>query len=175
MRSKNSSKRDKRDKQGKKDTVSANIKTHLSNKVRSELLRKLHSRIHFGKTHYIIKALEKAYSIDLSECAQIPCDACAWAKAKHRPVAKTRTRPAGRIGERLHYDLFKAHCKSETGCKYLLAVVDDFSGYVWTFGLKEKSETMRNIQILVATIEKLLGKRVDGLVRQDLSVLPGVA
>ncbi|MFZ9065703.1 MAG: hypothetical protein ACO22U_18890, partial [bacterium] len=36
------------------------------------------------------------------------------------------------------------------------------SGYVWCFGLKKKSETLKTIQRLVAAVERLLGK---GLIR----------
>ena len=138
----------------------------LSKKDRSVLIRKLHARIHFGKTHHIVRALSEAYDVDVREVSDLPCDACAWAKAKHRPVGKEQTRPARRVGERLHYDLFKAPCRSENGSKWLLVVVDEFSGCVWCFGLKRKSETLRTVQTLVAAVERLLGKRVDGLVRQ---------
>ena len=95
-------------------------------------------------------ALNEAYDVDVRECLDLPCDACAWAKAKHRPVEKGHTRPAQRAGERLSYDLFKAPCRSENGFRWLLVVVDDFSGYVWCFGLKKKSETLKTIQRLEA-------------------------
>jgi hypothetical protein len=85
-----------------------------------------------------------------------------WSKAKFPPIKKTVHRKAKRVGERLHFDLFTSSVRSSDGCKYLLVVVDEFSGFVWAFGLRKKSETFTCLTLLVKKIEKMLGKRVEG-------------
>ena len=54
---------------------------------------------------------------------------------KLKPAPKQSYRRAKRVGERLHFDVFTSSYRSDTGCKYMLVVVDDKSGYVWAFGL----------------------------------------
>ena len=151
-------------------------KSQLSKKARELLVRKLHQRIHYGKTPYLLNALKAAYGLDSVSVDDLPCDACAWAKARHASVAKFRTRPATRVGQRLHYDLFKGPCVTDEGYRWLLVVVDDFSGHVWCYGLRKKSETAMTVKTLVASLERLLGKRVDELHTQAGSDrVPGVA
>ena len=124
-------------------------KPQISKREREVLLRKLHARLHFGKTRMTLDALKDAYGIDFDDACSVPCDACAWAKAKHAPVSKTSTRKAARVGARLHYDVFTAGARSDSGCKYLLVVVDEKSDHVWVFGLKRKSETSDVMRALI--------------------------
>ena len=98
-------------------------KPQISKREREVLLRKLHARLHFGNTRMTLDALKDAYGIDFDDACSVPCDACAWAKAKHAPVSKTSTRKAARVGARLHYDVFTAGARSDSGCKYMLVVV----------------------------------------------------
>jgi len=137
-------------------------KPQMSLEKRKRLSKLLHQRIHYGKSYPIIQALRQRYGDDF-EVFDDPCDACMWAKAKKLPMNKSSRRKAKFVGERLHFDLFQSPWRSDTGCKYLLVVVDEYSSYAWGFGLRKKSETMRVIQKLIKEIEKKLRKKVVSL------------
>ena len=77
-----------------------------------------------------------------------------WAKARFLPRSRHSTRHATYVGERLHFDVFSSSFRSDDGCKYMLVVVDEYSGYVWAYGMRKKSETMMLIQHLIKVIEK---------------------
>lgn len=140
-------------------------KPQMSKREREVLLKKLHARLHFGKTRTILNALKNAYGIDFVDACALPCDACQWAKAKHSPVSKASTRKAVRVGGRLHYDVFTAGARSDSGCKYMLIVVDEFSDHVWCFGLRKKSETSEVMKALIVELEKQMSRRVQHIVR----------
>ena len=117
-----------------------------------EISRLLHRRLHFGKTRLTIKHLEKAYGVKISfdEC----CDACLWAKARLKPAPTCSHRKATKVGERLHYDVFTSPVRSDTQLKYLLVVIDEYSGYIWAYGMRKKSETRILVQMLIKQIER---------------------
>ena len=140
-------------------------------KERRRLQKLLHGRMHFGKTQHIIDALRLAYDdrelFSVDDWDDMPCDACAFAKARRQPVEKTSSRKAKRVGERFHYDVFTAPWRSDTGCKYLLLVIDEYSGYVWAFGLRKKSFVMKTLKDLIVRIERLLSHRVTHVYRDS--------
>lgn len=141
-------------------------RSRLSAKERKRLSRLLHQRIHYGKTYPIIKALRERYGDDFVEFDD-PCDACMWAKAKALPVKKNSRRKARRFGDRLHYDLFISPWRSDSGCKYMLVVVDEYSSYVWGFGLRKKNETMMIMKSLIVEIEKMMSMKVKSVERMS--------
>ena len=95
------------------------------------------------------------------------CDACMWAKAKLLPANNTSRRKARRFGDRLHYDLFLSPWRSDSGCKYMLVVVDEYSSHVWGFGLRKKSETMKIVKHLILMIEKMMRQKVSSVERMN--------
>ena len=135
----------------------------LSRKDREKLSRKVHNRIHFGKTQRIRSFLKNVYGDDLIFFDDEPCDACMWSKAKFKPRPTSSHRKATRVGDRLHFDVFTSSVRSDDGCKYLLVVVDEFSGYIWAYGMRRRSETRKLIQLTVRVIEKKLSKRVNDI------------
>ena len=77
----------------------------FSKQERELLAKKLHARLHFGKTSHTLNALKNAYGVGFEFACDLPCDACQWAKAKHKTTPKANTRKAVRVGECLHYDI----------------------------------------------------------------------
>ena len=127
---------------------------------RKKLSKILHQRIHYGKTQYVIDALKDAYDVNF-ELYDDPCDACMWSKAKFKPKPKHSTRRAKRVGERLHFDVFTSSFRSDSQCKYMLVIIDEYSNYIWAFGMRKKSETMNILQALIRRIEKMIQNKVD--------------
>ena len=108
------------------------LKRRLGEKERAALTKLIHKRIHNGKTQRVLAFLKEAYGERLHH--EEPCDACALSHARRHPVPKKARRRATRKGERLHFDVFTSPWRSDTRCKYLLVVVDEFSDFVFCRG-----------------------------------------
>ena len=167
-RGKDSNRREEKDEQ----VQSAKVLPKRSREKR-RLEKLLHGRLHFGKTQHIIQALREAYG---DKCDRLfddnyfhnePCDACVYAKAKVHPISRKSMRQAKRVGQRLHYDVFISPYRSDTRCKYLLLVIDEYSNYRWAFGLRKRSEVMIVLKNLIVRLERLLSKRVEYIYRQN--------
>nr|GEY76636.1 retrovirus-related Pol polyprotein from transposon TNT 1-94 [Tanacetum cinerariifolium] len=70
------------------------------------------------------------------------CSSCELGKAK-RKTFQTKTTPSSkRRLQLLHMDLCgPMRVESINGKKYVLVIVDDYSGYTWTHFLRSKDET----------------------------------
>ena len=91
-------------------------------------------------------------------------------KGKFLPAPNSSHRKATFVGGRLHFDVFSSSVVSISGCKYLLVIVDEFSGYVWAYGMKKKSETMMIVQKVVMMLEKKMRRQTDELCFYDHGV-----
>ena len=137
-------------------------KKKMSREQRRVLEKRLHQRIHFGKTYYVLKTLRDIFEVELGdEFFSEECDACAWAKAKFGPRPKHSHRKATRVGERIHYDVFTSSVRTKEGVKYLLAVVDECSDFMWVFGMKKKSETSVLVKMIIKKIERKTNRKVE--------------
>ena len=72
-----------------------------------------------------------------------PCTPCGLAKARQKNLAKITDVKSQQRGERLFLDLSWTRQPSYGGSRYWLLIMDDFTGYVWTYFLKEKSAQKR--------------------------------
>jgi hypothetical protein len=52
----------------------------------------------------------------------------------------------------LHLDLWTSLVVSVSGSKYYLVILDDFTHYLWTFSLKQKSDTFTTLSNFFAYI-----------------------
>ena len=69
------------------------------------------------------------------------CDYCILGKAK-RANFGIGLHATGRPFEYVHFDLWDpARTMTHGGCSYFLSIIDDYSGRVWIFVLKNKSDT----------------------------------
>ena len=158
---KNSKKKKSKDKvkneRRKYSARKVNTKAKLA---RIKLGRLLHGRMHFGKTARVRRFLMNAYGSEIEFSDDEPCDACMWSKGKFTSVPKYSHRKAKRVGERLHYDVFTSSYKADDGSKYLLVIIDEYSGYIFAYGMKKKSEVSELVKMTVVTIEKHLREKV---------------
>ena len=152
--------REKEQKEERKKDTHKREKRRLSGKKRRALERKLHQRIHFGKTQHIRSTLREVYGVDLDDdfFDNEECDACAWAKAKLGSAPKHSHRKATRVGERLHFDVFTSSVRSHNGMKYLLVIADEYSDWIWAYGMKNKSETKHIVRLVVRRVERKTGR-----------------
>ena len=76
-----------------------------------------------------------------------PCSDCAKAKAKQANVPKSipDEKRSTVPGERLFFDISSIKSKSFGGAKFWLLIVDDATGFAFSYFLKKKSETAGKI------------------------------
>ena len=79
------------------------------------------------------------------------CGHCAQAKARQANIPKEvpEEDKTDVPGERLHMDISSIKARSFGGSKYLLLVLDEATGFIFSYFLKRKSETARIIVDLI--------------------------
>ena len=106
------------------------------------------------------RAVAKYYGVKLSG-KFVPCSACAEAKARQRNIPKSvpDDRKCSVVGERLHMDISSIKARSFGGAKYWLMVLDEATGYAFSYFLKRKCHTATTVLQLVRDL-KAKGKTV---------------
>jgi hypothetical protein len=72
------------------------------------------------------------------------CHACQLGKHTRLPFSRSSSR-AEKAFDLLHIDLWTSPVISVSGSKYYLVILDDFTHYLWTFPLKQKSDTFHTL------------------------------
>ena len=114
---------------------------------------------HFGEEK--TRAVAKYYGVKLSGKFE-PCSDCAKAKAKQANVPKSipDEKRSTIPGERLFFDISSIKSKSFGGAKFWLLIVDDATGFAFSYFLKKKSETSRKIVSLIEHLKATLNYQV---------------
>jgi hypothetical protein len=72
------------------------------------------------------------------------CHDCQLGKHTRLPFSRSSSR-AEKTFDLLHIDLWTSPVISVSGSKYYLVILDDFTHYLWTFPLKQKSDTFHTL------------------------------
>lgn len=159
----------RRDEQGKVELLGKAqpkglLSKSLSAAEKLKFAETIHARLHNGKTNAVLSFLKQAFGDEFAKYMNVvldrSCDGCAFAKSFEKHPKHESTRKAKSVGERLHFDVFTAPWRSDTGCKYLLIVIDEYSSYIWGFGMRKKSETMLLMKKLVLALEKQCRRKI---------------
>ena len=88
------------------------------------------------------------------------------AKAKQANVPKTveEEKRSKTSGERLCFDVSSIKAKSFGGSKFCLLIVDDATGFAWSYFLKKKSEVPEKVVHLIKHLKKKIGCDVKFLI-----------
>jgi hypothetical protein len=89
------------------------------------------------------------------------CKACSIGKVKQKNINKQWKGGSSVPGERLSVDISSIQGVSFGGAKFLALVVDDFSGYCWSYFLRAKSELKERIVDLVKELKNVKFLRLD--------------
>jgi hypothetical protein len=81
-------------------------------------------------SHYGFKIKEKEHK----------CRYCALGKLKKLPIPKSITNKSTTRGERINIDISSVAATSYGGAKYWLLIQDDYTDFLWSYFLKEKSQ-----------------------------------
>ncbi|KAJ4718987.1 Retrovirus-related Pol polyprotein from transposon TNT 1-94 [Melia azedarach] len=88
---------------------------------------------------------------------------CQYGKAHQLPYKESRFR-AEKPLQLIHSDVFgPVKQPSISGHRYMVTFIDDFSRYVWTFFVKEKSETFTKFKEFKEKVEGELGRKIQCL------------
>ena len=90
------------------------------------------------------------------------CTHCAEAKAKAAAIPKSvdEGKRSKTPGERLAFDVSSIKAKSYGGAKFWLLVMDDATGFIWSFFLKYKSQVKDKMIELIKDLDKKQGYKV---------------
>jgi hypothetical protein len=92
------------------------------------------------------------------------CEACVMGKQHRTAIPHTKGKRAARLLYRIHADVCGPFSTpSETGARYLLLLVDDYSRYKWHRCMAAKNEAFALIQQYVEASEAMHGHRVSVL------------
>ncbi|KAI3668990.1 hypothetical protein L6452_40208 [Arctium lappa] len=101
---------------------------------------------HFRLGHYVMDFLSFNKHIFCNKIDEsFFCQSCQIAKHKRLPF-KDSTSTTLRPFDLVHTDLWTSPIPSNTGFKYYLIIIDDFTHFTWFFPLKFKSETFDKIK-----------------------------
>jgi hypothetical protein len=89
------------------------------------------------------------------------CEACSIGKAKQKNINKQWKGGSSVPGERLYVDRSSIQGVSFGGAKFWALVVNDFSGYCWSYLIKAKSELKERIIDLVKELKNVKFLRLD--------------
>ena len=96
------------------------------------------------------RAVAKYYGVKLVGKFET-CSACAAAKARQMNIPKEipEASKCKVVGEKLHFDISSIKARSFGGAKYWLLVLDEATGYIFSFFLRRKKDTAQTIIRLV--------------------------
>ena len=89
------------------------------------------------------------------------CESCLVGKQTRQPFPKASMFRASRPLELIHADLCGPITPPTIAHnKYIFVIIDDFSRYMWTILIKEKSDAFERFKALKSLVEKDLGKAI---------------
>jgi transposase InsO family protein len=89
------------------------------------------------------------------------CEACSIGKAKQKNINKQWKGGSSVPGERLYVDISSIQGLSFGRAKFWALIVDDFSGYCWSYFLRAKPELKERILDLVKELKNVKFLRLD--------------
>ena len=114
----------------------------------------LYGHLNYGILRPMLK--NRGYVV-VNDDRRYACEACAYAKAKAKSVAKATNTKACVKGERLFLDISGPYKMALTGNKFWVLIVDDYTRKAWSFFVKSKNEAKRVTEEL---LKLLKGARV---------------
>jgi transposase InsO family protein len=87
------------------------------------------------------------------------CHACQLGRHVRLPFPTSSSRAAG-IFYLIHCDVWTSPVISISGYKYYLLIIDDFSHYLWTFALRQMSDTYPTLSHFFAWVSTQFGRTI---------------
>jgi len=87
----------------------------------------------------VLSATAQKYGFKTKNTLQV-CPNCAISKAKQKNLHQITTNPSTEIGGKINIDISSVLNPSYGGANFWLLIQDDFTGYLWSYFLKHKSD-----------------------------------
>ncbi|KAK4694523.1 putative transposase, partial [Phenoliferia sp. Uapishka_3] len=111
------------------------------------------------KVHGMVDGISFCNSTPLS-----PCVKCSLGKITRKPVRKIALRPATFNLERISVDLWgPSRVVGLGGFRYVFAIIDQHSRYMFGFAQQLKSQSLPNLQAWTRRAERLQGRKLVGI------------
>jgi hypothetical protein len=91
-----------------------------------------------------LSSLSRSSFISCTRTTHNFCHTCQLVKHTRLPFSNSSSH-AEKTFDLLHLDLWTSPVISVSGSKYYLVILDDFTHYLWTFPLKQKSDTFTTL------------------------------
>ena len=144
----------------------ANVETSISMELARERIIALHRAFAHASISTLKEILKNRQFVGISEShlkLLPPCEACLLGKAHKAAKGRSATEKATRFAERLCADCSGPfRTQSIGGSKYLLVIIDEFSGWTWVFPLYTLKTVHERLQ---AVLEVDLHQRDDHFVK----------
>ena len=127
-------------------------KATMSLKTLHSMLGHAHHGLCWRTAHY--------YGWKVTDKDMAVCEPCGLAKAKQAKLNKEDNNKAKVVGERLCLDIQPMMNASYGGAKNWLLVVDELSGYCWSYFLKSKDETVNVVVPLLKDLRERLNLKI---------------
>jgi hypothetical protein len=98
-----------------------------------------------------LSSLSRSSFISCTSTTHDFCHACQLGKHTRLPFSSSSSR-AEKAFDLLHLDLWTSPVINVSGSKYYLVILDYFTHYLWTFLLKQKSDTFTTLFIFLLTL-----------------------
>jgi hypothetical protein len=99
-----------------------------------------HQRLSHPRHHVLSQVLAN-FNFSCNKSVTHSCSSCRLSKHVWLPFSNSTSYTYFPF-ELLHYDVWTSPIVSNAGHKYYLAVLDDYTHYLWTFPLRHKSEVL---------------------------------
>jgi hypothetical protein len=99
----------------------------------------------------VLSSLSRLSFISCTSTTHDFCHACQLGKQTRLPFSSSSSR-AKKAFDFLHLDLWTSSVVSVSGLKYYLVILNDFTHYLWTFSLKQKSDTFTTLSNFFAYV-----------------------
>ena len=94
---------------------------------------------------------------------QIFCRHCEIGKLSRAPFPKGTASRASRIGELIHTDVCGPLQASNSGYRYFVTFIDDYSRMTFTYLMRDKSQVLTNLKHFVPRVENVTGRTIGRL------------
>jgi hypothetical protein len=109
-----------------------------------------------------LSSLSRSSFISCTSATHDFCHACELGKHTRLPFSSSSSR-VKKAFDLLHLDLWTSPVISVSGSKYYLVILDDFTHYLWTFLLKQKSDTFTTLFNFFAYVTTQFSCTVKGI------------
>eukprot|EP00961_Rhodomonas_salina_P011034 147923-Rhodomonas_salina.2 len=126
------------------------------------ILLKWHHRLGHVNMRYLLRIAQRIPGMEeltkIKSTCKIPtCRACALGKLKAKSLPSATFKRAENPLDRLHLDASgQIHCKSYGGHQYFLVIVDDATGYKWSYVMRSKKDYLACIDHLFTRLGNML-------------------